>query len=93
MPGLPRIVGDRVRLQQAFELLLRHLVRHAAAGTALSIATQVEGGVLRVAVLHTQPPTLDADVALARRIIQAHGGSIDVTEQGTTVLFPVARAR
>lgn len=93
MPGLPRITGDRVRLQQALELLLRHLVRHATAGTALTIATQVEAGELRIAVLHTQPPTLDADVALARRIIQAHGGSIDVTDDGTTIALPTAAAR
>jgi signal transduction histidine kinase len=88
MPGLPRIVGDRIRLQQAFELLLRHLVRHATAGTALTIATQVEAGELRIAVLHTRPPTLDADVALARRIIQAHGGHIDVSDEGTTIALP-----
>lgn len=92
LPGLPRIVGDRVRLQQALEMLLRHLVRHATPGTALTIATQVENGAVRIAVQHALPPTLDADVALARRIIQAHGGSIDVTDDATVVqLPPIAR--
>jgi signal transduction histidine kinase len=88
LPGLPRIVGDRVRLQQALDLLLRHLVRHATPGTALTIGTQVADGMLRIAVQHAQPPTLDADVALARRIIQAHGGSIDVTDDATVVTLP-----
>lgn len=93
MPGLPRIVGDRIRLQQAFELLLRHLVRHATPGAALVIATDVERGLIRIAVQHAPPPTLDADVALARRIILAHGGDIDINEDGTTIVFPVAVAR
>jgi signal transduction histidine kinase len=93
LPGLPRVMGDRVRLQQAFELLFLHLVRHATPGTALAIATQVEGGALRIAVQHALPPTLDADVALARRIIQAHGGSIDVSEDQTTVTLAIATPR
>jgi signal transduction histidine kinase len=93
MPGLPRIAGDRVRLQQALELLLRHLVRHATPGAALVLATDVEGGLMRVVVRHAQPPTLDADVALARRIIQAHGGRIDINEDGTVIVFPVTAAR
>jgi signal transduction histidine kinase len=93
MPGLPRIVGDRVRLQQALELLLRHLVRHATPGAAVAIATEIDNGVLGIVVRHAQPPTLDADVALARRIIQAHGGHIDVSEEGTTIAFPAAVAR
>jgi signal transduction histidine kinase len=93
MPGLPRIVGDRVRLQQALELLLRHLVRHATPGTAITIATRMERGLLSITVEHAQPPALDADVALARRILQAHGGHIDVSAEGTTIAFPVAAAR
>lgn len=93
LPGLPRIFGDRVRLQQALELLLRHLVRHATPGNALSINVQTEPGGVRMAVLHGPAPTLDADVALARRIIEAHGGRIDVSEDGTTVTFRVAAGR
>lgn len=88
LPGLPRILGDRVRLQQALELLLRHLVRHATPGTALTIATQAESGAVRIAVHHALPPTLDADVALARRIIEAHGGSIEVADDATVVTLP-----
>ncbi len=93
MPGLPRIIGDRVRLQQALELLLRHLVRHATPGTAITLGTELNGGVLQVTMQHAQPPTLDADVALARRIIQAHGGQIDLSEEGTTIAFPAVVAR
>ncbi|HEY3933737.1 MAG TPA: hypothetical protein VGL65_03895 [Gemmatimonadales bacterium] len=93
VPGLPRIVGDRVRLQQALELLLRHLVRHATPGSAVSITTETALGTPRIVVQHTLPPTLDADVALARRIIQAHGGTIDVSADGTTISLPAAIIR
>ena len=93
LPGLPRIIGDRIRLQQALELLLRHLVRYAMPGAALAISTRTAGSGVIVAVDHAQPLTLDADVALARRIIQAHGGSIDVAADVTMVTFPIASVR
>jgi signal transduction histidine kinase len=92
-PGLPKLVGDRVRLQRALELLLRHLVRHASPGSALTITAGAKDGQLSIIVEHALPPTLDADVALARRIIQGHGGSIDVAGDLTTISFPVAAAR
>lgn len=94
LPGLPRVAGDRVRLRQALELLLRHLVRHATPGAALVISTEMAGASLQIVVRGALPPTLDADVALARRIIQAHGGTIEVTTTGTVIVLPTAaRAR
>jgi signal transduction histidine kinase len=89
-PGLPKIVGDRVRLQQALDLLLRHLVRHATPGSAVAIGIGAERGSVKIEVRHAAPPTLDADVALARRIIEAHRGSIDVAADRTTIAFPTA---
>ena len=92
LPGLPRTHGDRTRLQQALELLLRHLVRHAIPGAALSISATTDPGSLRISVSGGQPPTLDADIALARRIVDAHGGRIDVSQLETVVFLPtVAR--
>lgn len=90
LPGLPRVAGDRVRLRQALELLLRHLVRHATPGAALEISTEMVGASLRVTVRNALPPSLDADVALARRIIQAHGGTIEVTADATVIDLPTA---
>src|SRR5262249_31579149 len=71
-PGLPRIAGDRLRLQEAFELLLRHLVRHATPGNRVTISAEPAGAKVAVTIGGGPPPTLDADVALARRIIAAH---------------------
>ncbi|MEO8450969.1 MAG: hypothetical protein ABI647_14325, partial [Gemmatimonadota bacterium] len=90
MPGLPRVAGDRVRLQEAFELLLRHLVRHAAPGAAITIATSRENATVVVVVEGGPPPTLDADVALARRIILAHGGTLDHQKARTRVALSSA---
>ena len=87
-PGLPRVAGDRVRLQQALELLLRHLVRHATPGNTLSIAASKSGTDVVVTVDQGPAPTLDADVALARRIILAHGGSLDHQEGQTRLTMP-----
>jgi signal transduction histidine kinase len=92
LPGLPRVPGDRLRLQEALELLLRHLVRHARPGANVTIATAAEGAMVRIAVQRAAPPTLDADVALARRIIEAHGGTISVTDDATTIALPAQGA-
>ena len=92
VPGLPRITGDRVRLQQALEYLLRHIIRHAPAGDELTIALRADHDRVCITVLRGPAPTLDADVALARRIIEAHGGRIDVVDGETTVALPVSTA-
>ena len=88
-PGLPRVAGDRVRLQEALERLLRYLVRHATPGNAIAIAAVAEQGEIRLTVEGGPSLTLDADVALARRIILAHGGTLDDQASRTRVTFPV----
>lgn len=87
-PGLPRIAGDRVRLQEALERLLRYVVRHATPGNAITLAAAAENGQITLTVEGGPPLTLDADVALARRIILAHGGSLDDQAGRTRVVFP-----
>jgi two-component system sensor histidine kinase KdpD len=93
LPGLPRVQGDRIRLQRALELLLRHLVRHALPGAAISIGATRDSGKVRICVAGGQPPTLDADVALARRIVEAHSGTIDATDTDTVVTLPTIVSR
>jgi signal transduction histidine kinase len=93
VPGLPRVHGDRIRLQQALELLLGHLVRHATPGAALVISAATTPGILGITVSGGQSPSLDADIALARRIIEAHGGRIDVSQGETVVTLPTIASR
>jgi signal transduction histidine kinase len=86
--GLPHVAGDRLRLQEALELLLRHLVRHATPGASITIAGRAENAAVLVEVLGGPAPTLDADIALARRVILAHGGTIEEQPGQTTLRFP-----
>ncbi len=90
-PGLPRMAGDRVRLHEALERLLRYLVRHATPGSALTIGATAANGQLTVLVEGGPSLTLEADVALARRIILAHGGSLDDQGGSTRVTLPATR--
>ena len=88
LPGPERIIGDRVRLQEALELLFRHLVRHAIPGAAMTIRTEAEPDAVRIVVSGGRAPILDADVTLARRVIEAHGGRIDARQLETVVRLP-----
>lgn len=92
-PGLPRLLGDRVRLQQALELLLRHLVRRALPGAAVTIRASREGGDLLVTVENAPAPTLDADVAVGHRIVLAHGGRVTQEGNRTAIRLPAQPER
>lgn len=87
-PGLPPVAGDRVRLQEALELLLRHLVRHALPGSVVTIGAGCDKKEITIDVAHGPAPTLDANVALAQRIILAHGGRIEQQDGRLQILLP-----
>ena len=90
VPGLPTVAGDRVRLQEALELLLRHLVRHALPGTAVTIGVDRDRAEVVVDVAHGPAPMQDANVALAQRIILAHAGRIEQQAARTRVILPAS---
>jgi signal transduction histidine kinase len=89
-PGLPRVAGDRARLQQALELLLRGLVRRSLPGTAIHLEAARAADGIEIRLVGAPPPTFDADVALARRILQAHSGRLEHLEGRTVVFLPSA---
>ncbi len=91
-PGLPRIQADRARLHEALELLLRHVVRHAEPGPPVVIAAEpAAGGALVIDVRHGPAAMLGPDVALAQRVIAAHGGRLELAGERTVVtLGPTA---
>ncbi len=88
-PGLPRVAGDRVRLQQALELLLRFLVRHAAPESTVGVSALLEGRKVILTIVHGAIPIIGADIALARRVILAHGGAMEQSGKTTLVSLPV----
>lgn len=88
-PGLPCVAGDRLRLQEALELLLRHLVRHALPGNVVTIGAGQDGKEIAIDVAGGPAPMLDANVALAQRIVLAHGGRMDARDGRMRVVLPV----
>ncbi len=92
LPGLPPVAGDRIRLQEALDLLLRHLVRHALPGSGVAVSAGRDKNEITIDVTHGTAPMLDANVALAQRIILAHGGTMEQLEGRLKVVLPVAEA-
>jgi signal transduction histidine kinase len=90
MPGLPPVAGDRVRLQEALDLLLRLLVRHALPGGEMTIGARHDKKEITIEVAHGPVPMLDANVALAQRIILAHGGRIEEQDGRMRIFLPAA---
>ncbi len=88
LPGLPVVAGDRIRLQEALDLLLRHLVRRALPGSKVRIEMERDQGDVALNVASGSTPTLDATVALAQRIIGAHGGRMETRDGLVRILLP-----
>ena len=89
-PGLPRVPGDRHRLLEAIELLLRHVVSHADPGVPIRITVTKTGGGIEIAIYHGLASMLGPDVALARRVIAAHGGTVELGPTRTGVVLKQA---
>jgi signal transduction histidine kinase len=84
-PALPRVVGDRGRLQDALGLILKDAVRYAIPGTSVSIHAASEPTRIKIIVNHGSPHSYTGDVALADRLITAQGGSVTHQPEGTTI--------
>ncbi len=90
-PVLPRVTGDRARLQEACGMLLADRVRAMPSGSTVTItaAASVEGNAVQIDVTHQG--TADdggADAALARRLIAANGGQVQEAPGRTTITLP-----
>lgn len=84
-PALPRVVGDRGRLQDALGLILNDAVRYAVPGTSVSIHASSQTSTVTIVVNHSSPHSYSGDVALADRLIRAQGGSVTHTADATTI--------
>jgi signal transduction histidine kinase len=92
-PALPRVVGDRGRLQDALGLILKDAVRYAIPGTTISIHATSQPESVTVIVNHGSPHSYTGDVALADRLIRAQGGSVTHRDDSTTITLERAGVR
>jgi signal transduction histidine kinase len=90
-PALPRVTGDRARLQEACGMLLAERVRAMPSGSTVTItaAPSAEGNAVQIDVTHQgTADDAGADAALARRLIAANGGQVQETAGRTTITLP-----
>lgn len=92
-PALPRVVGDRGRLQDAIGLILKDAVRYALPGTSISIHAASDPSMVTIIVNHGSPHSYTGDVALADRLIRAQGGSVAHQQDATTISLERAGVR
>ena len=90
-PALPPVSGDRGRLQEALALVLADSVRRTPPGGRVRIAIEAKGSGLAIVVEHGAPPNLDVASALAQRLLEAHGATVERSSGRITVTLPVAR--
>lgn len=90
-PALPRVVGDRARLQQACGLLLAQRVRSMPPGSHVEITASTDGSAVRIDVTPggSLGAATGADAALARRVIVASGGTVAESAERTTITLPI----
>ena len=88
-PALPRVTGDRAKLQEACGLLLSERVRALPPGSRVSISAEPSGDVVKIDVKHPGgTESTGADTALARRLIAAIGGTVEDHDGITTITLP-----
>ncbi len=91
-PLLPTVDGDRARLRRALDLVARDAVGRTPAGGRVRITARACASApgIEMRVSHGGGPPHATDIALARRIIEAHRGSVRQDGAETVVSLPVA---
>jgi signal transduction histidine kinase len=90
-PALPPVSGDRGRLQEALALVLADSVRRTPTGGRVRISIEAKGAGLALVVEHGAPSNLDVASALAQRLLEAHGATVERSTGRITITLPVAR--
>lgn len=91
-PALPRILGDPTRLRESLALLLGHRVEHTTPGDAARLTADLEKQRIRIVMTHGALTAPGAEELVARRLTEAHGGSIETSGGRTEIRLPVAAA-
>ncbi len=91
-PALPPVTGDRGRLQEALALILADAIRRTPPGDRVRIAADLQIPLVSLS-LSTMgpPPAMDVASVLAKRLLEAHGATVERAERRITIVLPVAR--
>jgi len=91
-PALPRVSGDRARLQEACTLLLAERLRALQPGASCTLTAGPDRASVRIDLRYGGPatPVAGADAALARRLIDAAGGSVEDKAGETVITLPTS---
>lgn len=90
-PALAPVTGDRGRLQEALALVLQDSVRRTPPGGTVRITIEAKGAGLAITVMHGAPPAMDVASALAQRLLEAHGATVERTAGRMSISLPAAR--
>jgi signal transduction histidine kinase len=90
-PALPPVTGDRGRLQEAFALVMADAVRRTPPGDRVRISAEAIPAGLSIVVEHGAPPAVDVASVLAKRLLEAHGATVERIEHRISIVLPIAR--
>jgi signal transduction histidine kinase len=90
-PALPPVTGDRGRLQEALALVLQDCVRRTPAEGRVRIAVEAKSAGISIVIEHGAPPATDVASALAQRLLEAHGATVERAPNRISITMPVAR--
>jgi signal transduction histidine kinase len=90
-PALLPVSGDRGRLQEALALVLQDCVRRTPSGGRVRITIEAKGAGVMMGVDHGAPPAVDVASALAQRLLEAHGATVERSPGRISVTIPAAR--
>jgi signal transduction histidine kinase len=90
-PALPPVIGDRGRLQEALALVLQDCVRRTPAEGSVRIAVEAKGNGVSIVIDHGAPPATDVASALAQRLLEAHGATVERVPNRISITMPAAR--
>jgi signal transduction histidine kinase len=87
-PALPSVYVDRSRFQEALTLFLRESLRRTADSATLTIGAESEPVRLVISVSHGSIAADPRVMALAVRLLQAQGATVEEGAGGTTIALP-----
>lgn len=91
-PLLPSLVGDRARLQDALVTLLRGAIEHAIPESRLRLEVHGDGRSIRFTMSGGGEAPASVRWAVAARVVQVHGGTVERRADGVTIGLPATIA-